>query len=414
MADLYCPKGHAQDRPNARFCKMCGAPIAAASPTAAGPTYGVCPKGHPQVRAGTKFCYVCGSQVGPTANRPLTGHPINGICSNGHPQVRRGARFCYQCGAAVNQLGAQPPGTAGGQPPAPRLINNRYEVLGELGRGGMGSIVYKVADTQSGRQLRALKEMDETLLQPVSDRPQIVDAFRREAALLRRLDHPHIVKVHDGFQIGQKHYMAMDLVQGRMLEDRLAASPGGLPESSVLAWADQLCEALSYLHGQQPPIIYRDMKPQNVMVEDAGGQIKIFDFGIAREYKGGQKKGDTIRFGTAGYAPPEQYTTSQVETSPASDVYALAAMLHQLLSGRDPTDNPFLFDFVILGRPPISASARVINALEKALDKKPELRYQTIAEFQTALTGSRPGSKSPKKAKARPDRAHHSRRKTSR
>jgi serine/threonine protein kinase, bacterial len=401
MAPLYCPKGHAQDCLDARFCKTCGAPIATASPT-----YGVCQNGHPQLRAGANFCYACGARVGATTSRPLTGHPLNGICANGHPQVRRGARFCYQCGAAVNPLGrVTPPPT-----PAGPLIHGRYEVLGELGRGGMGSVVYKVADTHSNGQLRALKEIHETQLQPANERPQIVQAFQREAELLRRLEHPNIVKVHDSFQIGQKHYMAMDLVQGRMLEDMLAGSPGGLPESRVLAWADQLCEALSYLHSQQPPIIYRDMKPQNAMVEDAGGQIKIVDFGIAREYKGGQKRGDTIRFGTAGYAPPEQYSTSQVETSPASDVYALAAMLHQLLSGKDPTDNPFQFDFLILSRPPIAASARVIDALKKALDKKPAWRYQTIAEFQKALTGNVPKPKSPKKAKARPDRARRSRR----
>jgi serine/threonine protein kinase len=232
----------------------------------------------------------------------------------------------------------------------------------------------------------ALKEMDETLL-PAKDRPDIVKAFQREADLLKRLDHPHIVKVYDSFQESEKHYMAMDLVQGRTLEKMMETSPGGFPEARVLPWAEQLCDTLEYLHNLNPPIIYRDMKPGNVMVEDASGQIKVVDFGIAREFKGGKKKGDTIKFGTDGYAPPEQYTDSKGETRPCSDVYALAAMLYHLISGDDPTSHPFKFDFLLFHRPPVSASKHVVDALTKALEMEMGKRFQTMAEFKAALTG---------------------------
>jgi len=305
------------------------------------------------------------------------------VCANGHPQLRPGAKFCYLDGSPVSMLGKPPSAPIRKGP----LINGRYQTVAELGRGGMGSVVYRVADVQSGGREFALKEIDETQLQPAGERPEIVKAFQREANLLRRLDHANIVKVYDSFQIDIKHYMVMDLVLGKMLEDLLETSPGGFPEARVLEWAEQLCDALSYLHSQTPPIIYRDLKPQNVMVEDAGGAITIIDFGIAREFKGGKKKGDTIKFGTEGYAPPEQYGKGNVETSSASDVYAFGAMLHQLLSGKDPTQNPFNFDFLILSRPPISASPRVIDALKRALDNLPQKRFQTIDEFRQALTG---------------------------
>jgi serine/threonine-protein kinase len=304
------------------------------------------------------------------------------VCANGHPQLRPGAKFCYLDGAPVSLLGKPPTAPMQKGP----LINGRYQTAAELGRGGMG--VSSIGGRCSSGRARVCAERNRRgTLQPVSERPEIVKAFQREANLLQRLDHPNIVKVYDSFQIAIKHYMVMDLVLGKMLEDLLETSPGGFPEARVLEWAEQLCDALSYLHSQTPPIIYRDLKPQNVMVEDASGAIKIIDFGIAREFKGGKKKGDTIKFGTEGYAPPEQYGKGNVETSPASDVYALGALLHQLLSGKDPTQNPFNFDFLILSRPPISASSKVVDALKHALDNLPQKRVQTIDEFRQALTG---------------------------
>ncbi len=366
MTQLMCRNGHPQVKATARFCYLCGAQMVA--PVEGSAVNGVCSNGHAQVRAGANFCYLCRA---PISLRP---DPANGVCVNGHPQMRMGAKFCYQCRQPVALQATGP------------LINGRYQIAGEIGRGGMGSVVYRVLDSATGKTY-ALKEIDETQLQPVSDRPEIIRAFQREAELLQRLDHPNIVKVYDSFQLGIKHYMVMDLVQGKMLEDLLTASPGGFPEARMLPWAVQLCDALDYLHHQTPPIIYRDMKPANAMIADRSGQITLLDFGIAREFKGGKKKSDTIKFGTDGYAPPEQYGKKGVETSPASDVYALGAMLHQLLTGKDPAQNPFTFDFLILSRPPVLASPRMIDALKKALDMDVSKRFQTMAEFSTALTG---------------------------
>ena len=342
-----------------------------------------CPNCGSPLRPGARFCGVCGAPAsvvltGASVPSPGAPDPKNGVCANGHPQIRSNARFCYVCGAPVNPSGATGP-----------IFNNRYQVVAKIGEGGMGSVVYKVLDLQSPGHWLALKEIDEMSLQPPDDRPELVKAFQREAELLRQLDHPNIVKVRDSFQIGAKHYMVMDLVQGRTLDKMLEASPGGFPEVRVLSWAEQLCSALDYLHHLTPPIIYRDMKPGNVMVEDGTGQIKVIDFGIAREYKGGKKKHDTVRFGTPGYTPPEQYGQAGSETRPASDVYALGTMLYQLLTGADPTSRPLsFFNKIELTRPPASVSLHVADALERAVELDMKKRFQGMAEFREALTGA--------------------------
>lgn len=388
MAMLLCPKGHPQVRPDARFCKTCGLPLSHASVPNA--TNGLCLHGHPQVRVGAKFCYACGAAVRAAVLVPRPQpDPVNGVCVNGHAQLKPTAKFCFQCGQPVRPQASGP------------LYNGRYQVVQEIGRGGMASTIYRVVDIQDSRRVLALKEIDKTQLD-LKDADQIIQAFERESQLLQRLDHPNIIKSHDFFQEGDKYYMAMDLVVGRTLEKILESSPGGFPEARVLPWAEQLCDALGYLHTQTPPIIYRDLKPANVMIEDAGGQVMIIDFGIAREFKGGKKKGDTIRFGTAGYAPPEQYEQSKIETRPASDIYALGALLYHLLTGDDPTNMPLgFFSRARLSGPAVGASQRVADALEKAVAMDADQRFQTMADFSRALTGRAAPApkKSPRPAK---------------
>ncbi|MBL7198548.1 MAG: protein kinase [Anaerolineae bacterium] len=374
-----CQKCHHPLRPGARFCGACNTP--APPLTAGNPAYGTCANGHAQIRPNARFCYRCGEPVRRAAASDLS----HGVCAKGHEQIRAGARFCYICGAPVTRAGrAAPDRSSAG-------LNGRYQILGEVGRGGMGSIVYQVREAKAGSIL-AIKEMDESELQSSlaspEDVPEIVKAFRREADLLQRLDHPNIVKVHDYFQLSDRHYTVMDLVQGQTLNEMLETSPGGFPEQRVLPWAEQLCDALEYLHALTPPIIYRDLKPGNVMIETASSRVKVIDFGIAREYKGGKKKSDTIKFGTDGYASPEQYGSKGTETSPASDVYSLGALLYRLLTGEDPMQNPFSFyrrDSLL--RPPVSASAHVADALERAVELDAAQRFQSMAEFKKALTG---------------------------
>jgi len=176
----------------------------------------------------------------------------------------------------------------------------------------------------------------------------------------------------------------MDFINGVTLEDRLAKTSGPLDVKQVTDWAGQLCDVLDYLHSQQPPIIFRDLKPANIML-DSDGKIKLIDFGIARHFKAG-KATDTTSFGTAGYAPPEQYGKGQ--TDARSDIYALGATLHHLLTGRDPGDNPFTF------APVRSLNSRAPEAIEhaimKAVEQDPARRWQDVRQMKRALTAPPP------------------------
>ncbi len=168
----------------------------------------------------------------------------------------------------------------------------------------------------------------------------------------------------------------------------------------MLAWADQLCDVLAYLHGQKPPIIYRDVKPANVMVVEGSDTVKLIDFGIARFFKAGQSR-DTIEFGTDGYAPPEQY--GQAQTDERSDVYALGVMLHQLLTLREPTTRPFHFPAV---RSLNSKISRVVDAaIAQAVEANKDKRHQSMGEMRAALLGTsvarrrKPAHRAPAKKK---------------
>lgn len=262
------------------------------------------------------------------------------------------------------------------------LNNGRYIILSKIAQGGMGA-VYKALDQKTG-QVCAIKEMSDAALKP-EERQGALDDFRREAAILSRLRHPSLPGIIESyFYENGQHYMAMEFVEGRTLEKELQASPGPLPEAQVLDLAGQLMDVLEYLHSQKPPIIYRDLKPANVMVsrDPATGKprIKLIDFGIARFHKPGQRR-DTEAFGTQGYAPPEQYGKSQ--TDARSDIYALGVLLHQLLTKYDPTTTPFMLPPVRQLNP--NVSPQVEAAIAKALQIDPTKRPQSIAEFRNLL-----------------------------
>lgn len=269
-------------------------------------------------------------------------------------------------------------------------LAGRYMILEKIAQGGMGA-VYKAEDKRLNNRIVAVKEMSESAVQS-ADRGVILDAFRREAQLLARLSHPNIVRVSDYFQDGERHYMIMEFIQGRTLEEMLDEQTEPFPEEQVLAWAEQLCDVLGYLHSQNPKIIYRDLKPGNVMVLDGTDTVKLIDFGIARFYKPGKQK-DTIELGTPGYAPPEQHGKGQ--TDERSDLYALGAMLHHLLSLRDPTQH--LFDFPPLRSLNPKVSPHVADAIARAVEKERSKRFASAQEMKEALLGQ-------KKAPARPSK----------
>ncbi len=222
--------------------------------------------------------------------------------------------------------------------PIQALFRDRYFIMHKIGSGGFGS-VYKATDTQCGGRLVALKEV---CLRGLHSQA-IIEAtitFQREASMLSQLDHPHLPHLYDHFQHLESWYLVMDFIAGQTLEEYQEQVPNRrLLLSEVLDIGLQLCTVLDYLHSQDPPIVFRDLKPSNIMRTPIG-QLYLIDFGIARYFKPGQAK-DTVALGSLGYAAPEQYGRAQ--TTPRADIYSLGAVLHQLLTAKDPSDTPFCF-----------------------------------------------------------------------
>ncbi len=216
-------------------------------------------------------------------------------------------------------------------------LKQRYLILGQAGRGGFGA-VYKASDTELGR-LVAVKEMSQSNL-GAQELVSASEAFRHEAMLLAGLTHPNLPRIYEQFTDTGRSYLVMDFIEGETLDEHLdRLGNKRLPLEKVFDIALQLCSVLDYLHNRQPPIIFRDLKPANVMIT-ASGHVYLIDFGIARHFKPGQSK-DTTALGSSGYAAPEQYGKSQ--TTPRADIYSLGVTLHQLLSGDDPSESPFHF-----------------------------------------------------------------------
>jgi serine/threonine protein kinase len=303
--------------------------------------------------------------------------------------MRPGARYCRVCSRPLGGESLPPSPSPSVQPgrfgtgdllPLTVLAKSRYVILERVAQGGMGA-VYKAQDRRLQDRIVAVKEMSESAVAP-AEKQRVLDCFKREAELLARLEHPNLVRVSDLFQEGDRHYMVMEFVDGQTLERMLEGRSEPFSEERVLLWAEQLCDLLSYLHSQQPKIVYRDMKPANVMVLNGTDVVKLIDFGIARFFKPGKRR-DTIELGTDGYAPPEQYGKSQ--TDERADVYALGAMLHRLLTLRDPAAVPFQFPDVRSLNPRVSH--HVDAAIAKAVRPAKEQRYASIEEFGAALLG---------------------------
>ncbi|MGE5392071.1 MAG: protein kinase domain-containing protein [Deltaproteobacteria bacterium] len=289
-------------------------------------------------------------------------------------------KFCAECGSSLT-------GEAGltGRLNPDTILENRYIIVKTLGRGGMGA-VYMALDSRLNNIPVAIKEMSTRAVG--GDLQAAIGAFKKEASMLISLRNPALPRILDFFSRGEdRWYLVMDYIEGHTLQEE-ANQRGLIPEAEVLDWACQLCEILDYLHKQNPPIIFRDLKPANIMLTPQG-QIKLIDFGIARHFKMGSSA-DTTAYGSHGFAPPEQYGENQ--TSPSSDVYALGATLHYLLTGIDPGKNPFIFE-------PLSKIFKVSPALDraimKALELKAEDRPTNMQEMLALLSGgtARPVSK---------------------
>ena len=270
------------------------------------------------------------------------------------------AAFCSACGQALSTKALSRTGLL-----IPNhLLKGRYRILAQVGRGGFGA-VYRAEDVQLGNRLVAIKEMSQYGFAP-QELQQAIDAFQHEAILLAGLRHPNLPRIYEQFAEMGRQYLVMDFIEGQTLETYLAQHSGTLPVAEVLQIGLQLCNVLDYLHTRQPPIIFRDLKPENVMISQ-DGQLSLIDFGIARHFKPGQSR-DTIAFGSPGYAAPEQYGKAQ--TTPRSDLYSLGAMLHHLLSGNDPSNSPFRFAPLRLSGP-AGLEALIARMVEISEDQRP-------------------------------------------
>ena len=262
-----------------------------------------------------------------------------------------------------------------------QILNNRYRVENLLGRGGYGS-VYKVWDLNLQR-FCAIKESCDTA-------PAAQEQFRREAMLLAGLNHPNLPHVSDFFIIpGQGQYLVMDYVQGIDLEALLARKGGPLPEGQVIPWLSQICEALGYLHSQQPPIIHRDIKPANIRITPKG-QAMLVDFGIAKEYSAQASTFQGARGVTPGFSPPEQYGSGR--TDERSDIYALAATMYCLLTNQTPTEsiNRAAGERLApIGGLTGNVSPAVRQAIQRAMSLETNKRFPNVAAFKAALQQKR-------------------------
>lgn len=258
---------------------------------------------------------------------------------------------------------------------AGQIIDGKYEILTEIGKGGM-STVYLARDTHLNKQW-AVKEIPKNAKDKNNE--VVVQSAIAEANLIKKLDHPSIVRIVDIIEYANVIYMIEDYIEGETLQSIFDHS-GAQSQENVISWAKQICEALEYLHTQTPPIVYRDMKPANVMLKPEG-MIKIIDFGIAREYKN-QNLGDTVNLGTKGYAAPEQFGGNG-QTDARTDIYCLGVTMYHLVTGHNPCEPPYEIYPVRYWNPQLDPGFEAI--IDKCTQLNPEDRYQSCAELLYAL-----------------------------
>ena len=256
------------------------------------------------------------------------------------------------------------------------LIEGKYEILKLIGKGGM-SEVYLAMDKNLNKQW-AVKEIKKRSHDKNND--IVVQSAIAEANLMKKLDHPCLPRIVDIIDKVDVIYVVMDYIEGEPLS-KVIEKNGAQPQASVIEWAQELASVLEYLHMQDPPIIYRDMKPANIMLQP-NGNIKLIDFGIAREYKT-QSISDTVSLGTKGYAAPEQFG-GKGQTDARTDIYCLGVTLYHLITGKNPCEPPYELYPIRYWNPNLSAGLESI--ILKCTQLNPEDRYSSCAELLYALS----------------------------
>lgn len=258
--------------------------------------------------------------------------------------------------------------------PQGTIIGGKYEILKKIGQGGM-SVVYLVMDTHLNKNW-ALKEVRKD---GIKDYEVVKQGLIVETNMLKKLSHHSLPRIVDIIDQQGVFYVVMDFIEGQPLSEVLLEY-GAQPQDIVIEWAKQLCDVLNYLHTRNPPIIYRDMKPANVMLKPEGN-ITLIDFGIAREFKE-QNLADTTCLGTRGYAAPEQFG-GRGQTDARTDIFCLGATLYHLVTGHNPSEPPYEMRPIRQWNPALSAGLERI--ILKCTQQNPDDRYQSCAELMYDL-----------------------------
>lgn len=254
------------------------------------------------------------------------------------------------------------------------LVDGKYKILNKVGQGGM-SIVYLAMNEKANKQW-AVKEVRKD---GIKDFEVVKQGLVAETDILKKLSHPNLPSIIDVIDTDESFIIIMDYIQGNSLNKALEEF-GAQPQENVIAWAKQLCDVLGYLHTRNPAIIYRDMKPANIMLKP-DGNVTLIDFGTAREYKD-KNLADTTCLGTVGYAAPEQFG-GMGQTDARTDIYCLGATLYHLVTGKNPCEPPYEIRPIREINPSLSSGLERI--ILKCTQRDPNDRYQSAAELMYAL-----------------------------
>lgn len=254
------------------------------------------------------------------------------------------------------------------------LVDGKYKILNKVGQGGM-SVVYLAMNEKANKQW-AVKEVRKD---GIKDFEVVKQGLVAETDILKKLNHPNLPSIIDVIDTDDSFIIIMDYIQGNSLNKALDEY-GAQPQENVIEWAKQLCDVLGYLHSRQPAIIYRDMKPANIMLKP-DGNVTLIDFGTAREFKE-KNLADTTCLGTVGYAAPEQFG-GMGQTDARTDIYCLGATLYHLVTGMNPCEPPYEIRPIRQINPALSSGLERI--IEKCTQRNPDDRFQSAAELMYAL-----------------------------